>query len=186
MAWVRAIAIVAVLMGGAQLGAAGEPAPPAPPSLASMLTVGARVSVLSTAAQREVSGVLVAVDDKVLALAPEGAVPLKVPVESILRVKVGAGKKRHWLRGLGIGVVAGLLSGLAFRVDPDDCGDRTTNFCSRGEAIAGGALGFGALGAGIGALVKTERWIPLTWGPNASTGGGPAGRGAGVRVTLRF
>lgn len=183
MAWVRAVAIVAVLVGGAHVGSAEEPVPL---SLASTLTVGARIRVLSTAVPREVPGILVAVDDKVLALAPEGALPLKVPVESILQVKVSVGKKRHWLKGLGIGVVSGLLSGLAFKVDPDDCGDRSSNFCSRGEAVRGGALGLGVLGAGIGALVKTERWVPLTWGPSASTAGGPARRGGGVRIALRF
>ena len=52
-------------------------------------------------------------------------------------------------------------------------------FCSRGEAVAGGAIGFGLIGAGVGALVKTERWAPVALealGPSAPRESGLAPR----------
>jgi hypothetical protein len=140
--------------------------------------------VLSTAVQARVRGVVVAVDETVLTLAPEGGPPLKVPLRSLTRMDVSLGQRRNTLQGLGIGVLSGIAMGLAFSVDPENCGPDTTNFCSRGEAIAGGTLVLGALGTGIGALIKSERWAPISVGLQSP--GVARGRAVGVAVAIRF
>jgi hypothetical protein len=53
--------------------------------------------------------------------------------------------------------------------------------CSRGEAVAYGVLGFGALGTGIGALIKTDRWTPVALDALAP----PAPRVSGLAPRLR-
>ena len=86
---------------------------------------------------------------------------MKIPERQIASVDASQGRRRNWLKGLLVGLAAGVGSGFAFKVDPDNCGPDTANLCSRGQALAGGTVLFGALGAGIGALIKSERWTPL-------------------------
>ena len=153
--------------------------------LTSILVVGSRVRLVSTAVQARPQGLVVALDESTLTLATDAGTPLKLPTSSITALETSLGRKRNTLKGLGIGVVSGLLLGLAFSVDPNDCGYYSSHFCSRGEAVAGGALGFAALGAGVGALVKSDRWSPVLLGAPARRArhGPPA---AGLGVTIRF
>lgn len=46
-------------------------------------------------------------------------------------------------------------------VDPVLCEVNENVLCSRGEAILVYGLGSTAMGAGIGALIKTDRWTPV-------------------------
>src|SRR6185436_5978071 len=124
---------------------------PAPTSPASLLAVGSRVRLVSTAMQARPHGLVVALDDRVVTLATDDGLPVRVPLASITALETSLGRKRNTLKGLGIGAAAGLLFGLAFPVDPNTCGYYSDNFCSRGEAVSGGALAFGALGASVGA-----------------------------------
>jgi hypothetical protein len=125
-----------------------------PPAL--KLPVGARVRVRVVAAPGPwMKGHLAGADSASIALIPEGAPPLagselRLPRETISRLEIATGKKRHWLAGLAIGAAAGLA------MEFDD-----NYFCSRGEALAwmGGTLA--AVGAGVGALVKSDVWIPV-------------------------
>jgi hypothetical protein len=127
--------------------------------------MGARVRVQATASQW-VKGMLVGADSAGVTLVPEGAPPLgpnqlRLPTASLARFELATGTKRHWLAGLVIGAAAGAAMGFAFDVDPVACQYDDTYFCSRGEAVALGAGTFGVIGAGVGALVKTERWTPI-------------------------
>jgi hypothetical protein len=179
----RIFSMAALVLAAAALAAAQEP--PATTAL-STLTVGSRVRVLSTAVQARLDGVVVEMDERALTVAPSGGLPLKVPLGSITQLDVGLGRRGNARRGLVIGLLAGLALGLAFSVDPGDCGFESDHFCSRGEAIAGGVLTFGGLGAGIGALVKTDRWAPLTMGPPRPGITDARRRGVGVAVAFRF
>ena len=125
----------------------------------SLLTVGSRVRVRPRTLRDKVSGKVVALDNNVLTLDGVGG-PLKVSVDSIEDLELSLGRKRHWLKGLVAGALAGAGLGFAYPVDPQDCHRASSeNFCSRGEAVGGAAMVFGGIGAGIGALVRTERWL---------------------------
>ena len=78
------------------------------------------------------------------------------------RLDLALEQKRNTLKGTLIGAVIGFAAGFAWKVDPDTCHDPgTTDFCSRGEAVGGGALGLGAVGALNGFLVKTDRFTTM-------------------------
>jgi hypothetical protein len=129
--------------------------------------MGARVRLQTMAAPGAwIKGILVSADSASVALVPENAPPLganqlRVPSASVGRFELQTGSKRHWLRGLVAGVALGVALGFTVDVDPVACEYDYNYACSRGEAVAYAAVGSGALGAGIGALIKTERWAPV-------------------------
>ncbi len=178
----RVVVGLATLLAGAA-SAAGQ-TPSAAVTL-STLAPGSRIRVTSTSVQARVRGLVVAVDDTVLTLAPEGGMPLKVPFASITDMDVSLGQRRNTLKGLGVGVLTGIAIGYAFPVDPERCYSKdSASFCSRGDAIGGSTLFFGGLGTIIGALIKTDRWAPLGVGlRSAATSRGRAPMG---ELVLRF
>jgi hypothetical protein len=191
-------AVVAAVLGLLGQGVMAQPAPE-PPAL--KLPVGARVRVRTVAAPGPwMKGYFAGADSASLALVPEGAPPfagseLRLPRGTISRLEIATGKKRHWLAGLAIGAAAGVAMGFAMDVDSTRCEFDDNYFCSRGEAVGlmGGTLA--ALGAGIGALVKSDVWIPVdldALGPPPARVGrvGPVLRatpgGLSLAVAVRF
>lgn len=136
--------------------------------LASVLTEGGRVRLRSTAVEGRPFGRVVALDESALTLATEEGQRLKIPLASIVALDASLGRKRNGLRGLAIGAAVGALLSLSFEVDPNDCGEDAPNFCSRRDATAAGTLVFGGLGAGVGALIKNERWGRVSLNPPES------------------
>jgi hypothetical protein len=142
-------------------------------------------------------GVVAAVDKTTLTLVQrDDRMPMTIPIASITSAEMKVGEKRQWLRGallgLGVGAVAGVVLGATMPVDPACGAPGGPTFCvasssERADAIAygfafGGALG-GTAGAGIGALVKTETWVPLRGGkPRQALTAMPLG----VRISVRF
>ena len=145
--------------------AAGAGAQDEPPTLE--LPVGVRVRIRTQSAPGDwIKGVLANADSGAIALVPEGAPPLgpnqlRLPRESVTRLEIVTGTKRHWLRGLVTGAALGVAMGFAVDVDPVRCEFDDNYACSRGEAV--GLLGgFSAVvGAGIGGLVKKDVWTPV-------------------------
>ncbi len=153
-------------------------------ALSPVVGIGNRVRLESSAVRGHMQGLVVGLDDEVLTLAADNGVPIKVPARSITSLEVSLGRRRHALEGLGIGLAGGLLFGLVAPVDKWDCGDRSPNFCSRGQAIGGSTFGFGLIGAGVGALIRTDRWgvVPLhAPGPQAQDG-----FSGGLAIAFRF
>jgi hypothetical protein len=177
--------ILAVLLvvpaGGALAQPVAEPTP-------LTLPMGARVRVQTMVAPGSwVKGVLVSADSASVAIVPEDAPPLganqlRVPSASLGRFELRTGSKRQWLAGLIVGAALGLAVGATADVNPDTC-DYTYSheFCSRGEAVAASVAVLGGMGAGIGALVKTDRWTPVALDALAP----PAPRVSGVSPQLR-
>jgi hypothetical protein len=138
---------------------------PQPPAL--QLPAGARVRLRTQASPADwVKGTLASADSGSIALVPEGAPPLganvlRLPRESVNRLELVSGKKRQWLPGLVIGAALGVALGFAMDVDPVRCEFDDNYFCSRGGAVAAMGGTSAAMGAGIGALVRKDVWMPV-------------------------
>lgn len=121
---------------------------------------------------------------------------LAIPQASISRVDFSDGTRRHVLAGLLIGGAAGAAVGAGTFGSGPPCNsslprNNVFNFgCGDSFAAAGALLGgiaglFG--GALVGALIRTERWTPIT--PTIVTGRSASGRTSrtvtlGIRLTL--
>jgi hypothetical protein len=180
--------ILGVRASGALAQSAAEPAAraAAEPVLLT-LPMGAQVRLQTAAAPGSwIKGILVSADSASVALVPENAPPLganqlRVPSASVARLELATGKKRHWLPGLVIGAALGLALGATSDVDPVACEYDYNYECSRGEALALYGVSMAAAGAGIGALVKTDRWTPVALDALAP----PPPRVSGIAPQLR-
>jgi hypothetical protein len=175
------VSAIALLFGSATI-CAGQETPGE--TVASALTEGTRVRVLWTTVRTRVSGIVVAADETTITLAPDGGLPLKIPLRSMAEVEVSLGTKGNTLKGLAIGVLGGIASGFAVSVDPENCGPESTSFCSRGEAVGAFAVVLGGIGAAVGWVIRTERWAPISVG--FRTSGGAKGRATEVAMAIRF
>jgi hypothetical protein len=165
-----------------------------PEPAALKLPVGGRVRIRTQAAPGDwIKGTLAGADSGSIALVPDGvpqlgANELRLPSATVTRLELVTGKKRQWLQGLVIGAALGVAMGFAIDVDPVRCEFDDNYACSRGEALAlmGGTLG--AVGAGIGALVRKDVWTPVgidALGPppvRVTLAAGPGGLALGVSV----
>lgn len=195
----RPTPLVVVALLGSLGGSALAQEPSGPPAL--RLPIGARVRVRPVAAPGEwVRGTLMGADSTGVGFLPEGAPPipgseLRLPRGTIARLEILTGTKRRWLEGLIVGAAAGVAIGFAIDVDPERCHYDDNYVCSRGEALAAGGLLMGGVGAGVGALVKSDVWFPVALdalGPSEGRVGRvqpelrAAPGGVALGVTVRF
>jgi hypothetical protein len=151
---------------------------------ASPVTVGTRVRVRApSVAKGRVEGTVVEIDEKSLLIGvSEDRAPLRVPRQAITQLDVNAGKHRRVLKGMIIGAGLGAAS-FAVLLASTDLGPSTSDYA---EAAGLGALGGGILGAGIGALIQTDRWSPVP-AERVRLSLGPArGRGMAVSLSVGF
>jgi hypothetical protein len=96
--------------------------------------------------------------DTILVLGEGVGSTLAIPTSAVERIAVSEGKKGNTVLGLivGAGVGAAAATGLAIWIcNSDDDG------CTSGQVVSGGLAVLSVtagLGAGIGALIRTERW----------------------------
>jgi len=174
---------------GAGPSVAVAQAPPSPPPLKLPAGIRVRVQTYSLAGQT-IEGTLRSADSSTVRLVPKGEQPLlaeemALPAADVTRMDVALGKKSHWWQGALIGAAVGLAMAFTDDVDPVLCEVNENVLCSRGEALAVYGLTSAALGAGIGALIKTDRWTPVALdalGPPRREARGPLA----VKLTFRF
>lgn len=181
------LALALTLPAGTALAQQAPAAAPAPEPALLTLPMGSKVRLQSKAAPGHwMKGVLVRADSASVALVPEGAPPLGANQLSLASASVGrfelkTGSKRQWLWGLAAGAALGLVFGATTDVDPVACEYDFNYECSRTSALATYGFGFAALGAGVGALIKTDRWTPVALDALAP----PPPRVSGVAPRLR-
>lgn len=159
----RCLSLVAVVLG------TGVPAvvaqAPEPPPLRLPAGVRVRVWTFSLAGQR-IEGTLLSADSAAVTLIPKSSQPLlggemRLPAGDVTRLDVALERKSHWWQGALVGAAVGAAFAFTDDVDPVLCKVNENVLCSRGEAILVYGLGTTAVGAGVGALIKTDRWTPV-------------------------
>lgn len=135
----------------------------AAPSVIHAQSPGDRVRVLRPADKRVVLvGSLERESPDSVWLVPDGrAEPVAAPLGG-MRLERSLGRRGHALTGLLIGAGAGAAAGIVFWAG--FCGGNSDNFCDGDEELRIAAVFIippAVLGAGIGALVKSERWEPV-------------------------
>ncbi len=168
-AWRGRVLSLALITSVAAPGARGEDAD---------LAVGARVRIRTVEPGPARIGALVAQSaDQLTVRLEDGEAPAAFRRIDVRMVEVSQGTRRHTLKGLLAGaLVWGAIAGGMAAFD-------TLDESGVGEpAFVGGLL---AAGAGIGALVKTERWQPVPIG-SVWIAAGPRGRGAVFQFNVTF
>ncbi|MEJ2320196.1 MAG: hypothetical protein P8Y10_08530 [Gemmatimonadales bacterium] len=122
--------------------------------------------------------------DTLVLLSEGGGSTIAIPTSDLERIAVSQGKKSNAILGLLVGAGVGVASAVGLSIwvcNADDDG------CTSGQVV-GGALAvtfIGAgLGAGIGALIKTERWREASIPPPPPPIGLGFGRDGSVRLAF--
>ena len=114
---------------------------------------------------------------------------LAVARADVTRLEVSTGRRRHTWRGAGIGALVGVTSGAFVGYASGDDGGWCC-FTAEAKAVMTG-VGLGGLGAVIGAVVgsltRSDRWISVPLGSAEATPRLQVGRGrAGLAVVVSF
>jgi hypothetical protein len=175
----------------ALLAAPGQARPEQPAGLVGSIAVGSKVRLLAPAAiQGTIEGTVMATDAESLLIGVDGRGPARVSRNAITRFEMAFGRRRHTRTGLIIGTAAGaLLVGLAAAIPKDEfcpLGEPSTQSCldDRSALLAFGLPALALEGAAIGALIKSDRWLPVPL-ENVRLSLAPT-RGHGVELSLAF
>lgn len=120
---------------------------------------GARVKLFpSQPGAKTITGNITDLMSDTLVVVPEGGGdPLTFDRLGLRKIEVSQGKKGNALLGLGVGTAVGAAFALiACETSDSGCWIDGTNYTAGVTAVF--AVGLGGLGAGVGALIKTERW----------------------------
>ena len=148
-------------------------------SSSSPLTIGTRVrvTVREDGSERRLVGPLRTFDSEALALTTEdGGERLSLPRANITRIEVSRGSRSHAGKGFLVGAVLGLAAIAVVEAAHGDNYEAPDNY---GLIVAGSVAGGALVGAGIGALMRSERWEAQPWAV------GP-GRRAGTPVSVNI
>jgi hypothetical protein len=154
-----------------------------PQETLSPIVTGSRVRVVSPrAVSGRVTGTVIEMSAESLVILADER-PLRVPRDAIEQLEVSTGKQRRTLKGMliGAGIGAVVVPPALYDSCLSDCGSKW----SAEYILAGVGVG-AAWGAGIGALVKKDRWssVPVT---QVRLGLWPIrGGGIGASVSLTF
>lgn len=154
---------------------------------AAIVTVGSKVRILApTLVRGRLEGMVLEVDDDSLLVGSDDRSPIRFSRQAITRLEVRTGRHRRALKGAiigaGIGVATLGLAAAMYHGDGGGSSDAKSTAALFGQFALGGA----AWGAGIGALIKTDRWSPVPL-DRVHVGLGPTrGRGAALSVSVGF
>lgn len=148
----------------------------------SPVSVGSRIRIQAPASiQGRVEGTVMAMDETSLLVSTNDQRPLTVRRQDIASLEVSAGRQRSVIQGTVIGAIAGILL-LQTSVRDQCAGNDTACYTDRSRATVDGLVGGAVWGAGIGALIKRDRWMAVPV-ESVRVSVTPS-RGRGVRLSL--
>jgi hypothetical protein len=159
----------------------GEAQAQAQPKSVSPIAVGTRIRLRApTVVSGRIEGMIIEMDESSFLIGVNDRVPLTVSRQAISQLDMSTGQRRQALKGMimgaGIGLAVFTLAGAAYQ--GDGSGSARDWASLLGTGLGGGAI----WGAGIGALIKSDRWsaVPLE---RVRVSRAPTQRG-GVRLSL--
>jgi hypothetical protein len=178
------------LLGVACVFWAAALAAPADAGEADLLAPGLRIRLRTEHVRGWLEGrvVTVAVDSaqgRVLRIAGRDGTVLSLPLDSVSAMQISTHSRRRPLRGMLIGAGIGLALGVFFWADTAACGCGD-DACAGSVILSTLVMSGAAYGAGIGALVKTQHWQPLSVARPPSALAQKGERALGIRLALRF
>lgn len=158
--------------------------------VATALTPGTRVRVAApTVTDGRTTGSLTSIGATAFHLAREDGEMLTVPRDAVEVIEVSAGRRSHWVRGAGIGALAGLAVSGTLAIAGANESDSDLDSLDRalyGAFIVVTTAGSALVGGITGALIRTEQWEPVPTS-DVQWGAGPVvGGGVGFSLSLRF
>jgi hypothetical protein len=148
---------------------------------------GARTRLVTTESPGVVQkGILLHGDAKSLTLLAVDGSEQTFAISSLTRLELALERKRHLWTGVLVGAAAGVGLGMAFPIDPQDCGTWSGNFCSQGDAVASGVLVGAIVGGCIGAAIHGDRWTPVALGARKSAAFHGSGHPGPVAFAIAF
>ena len=135
-------------------------------------------------------GRLLAADQSALAVTRDDGSVVNVPRSAIQELEIARGRRSHAKKGAIIGAAAGAGLLLAsYAVSDDDCDSDAR--CGIYPVVLGAAFAAigGLVGAGIGKMFKTDRWVKVDLGRvkvSVAPSVAPSGRGVALRVSVAF
>jgi hypothetical protein len=131
------------------------------PTPRQVLAPGNRVRVHLSQPRRTVIGTVARVSQDTLVILPQDArTELVLPAANVRKLELSLGRRSHTGKGALLGFIAGGV-GVSIALAALCAGE-----CIGGGVIivpAGGAVGGAILGAGIGALIRSDRWREVLW-----------------------
>jgi hypothetical protein len=144
---------------------------------------GSHVRVSATSVAKRVEGYVESIDNTTLTLRSDDRSRIALPLSTVTNLELAVGRRGHAKMGALIGTGFGVLS-LAVLCQGEDCFQSSGDY---GAAVLVTAT-TAAVGALIGTLIKTDKWIVIpTRPPSARLGPGSQPRlAAGIAIAFSF
>lgn len=160
----------------------GPAEPQEPQATASPLIVGSRIRLRApTLVDGRIEGIVAEMDETSILVSINDRVPLRVPRQAITQLDLSTGRHRQVAKGMLIGAGIGVA---AFAVTLISWEDSSSEDFAQGLAM--GALGGAIWGAGIGALIKSDRWSALPLERVRVSVAPAPGHGVHLSLSVRF
>ena len=156
----------------------------------SPVIVGSSVRLVAPAAvEGRIEGLVRAMDEKSLMVSVDDGAPVRVSRQAITQLAVRTGRYRRWLKGMIIGASIGAVAGALvsnYNGCFAGCAASSRSFADRARLAGLATFGSAAWGAGIGALIKGDRWSAVPLERVRVNLAPTAGRGIGLSLSLGF
>lgn len=153
------------------------------------LVPGRRIRVHQQDSEKLV-GSFVAMDSASLAMVTNAGDTVRVPLGYVGGLDLSQGTKSNAGKGAVTGLIIGAMSGVLVGAVASSADDGDFIDMNAGQWAVGIGVAFGALGAGVGALIgsgsRSDKWAPAVWPTLTLAPDAGGGKGVAVGMQLTF